>query len=316
MTPRRKLLAFPVLGLAASIVWTLVGGMSVASGQEKPLSIHRAHEGSYRKPYGEPIFILALGSDAGAPKYGRGGSYGSGRADSIHIIAINPVLKKATLVGIPRDSYVKLSCGGQNKINAGLQFGGAKCMVDTVEALSGGRISFDYYVLGGFQSVENAVNDLGGVPVNVERGDVSGSSRVLKDHNSRANGIRTGQNVLNGHDALAYSRDRHDYGRGDFDRTIHQGQVFVGGLTKARALVATDPGKTLSFLRTVFKNVRTDIPLVEAFHLGLLALQISPSDVTNTLLDGTTGTTSAGSSVLLVNPRRILDNVADDAIID
>jgi anionic cell wall polymer biosynthesis LytR-Cps2A-Psr (LCP) family protein len=122
--------------------------------------------------------------------------------------------------------------------------------------------------------------------------------------------------TLNGPQALAYSRNRHDYGRGDFDRTIHQGQVLVGALTKARTLVDANPGKTMTFLRTIFKNVRLDIPLAEAFRLGLLALQISPSDVKNTLLDGTTGTTSAGSSVLLFNPQPLLANVADDAIIN
>ena len=316
MTSRRKLLAFPALGLLAAMVWTVAGGVTVAKGQEKEISIHRAHEGSYRKPYGKPIFILALGSDAGAPKYGRGGSYGSGRADSIHIIAINPVQKKATLVGIPRDSYVDLACGGKDKINAGLQAGGAECMVNTVEALTGGKIRFDYYVLGGFQSVENAVNDLGGIPVKVDRGTFGNSSRVLKDDNSRAQGIRTGPNVLSGKQALAYARDRHDYLRGDFDRTIHQGQVFLGGLTKARTLVGVDPGKSLSFLRTVFRNVRTDIPVVEAFHLGLLALQITPADVTNTLLDGHPDNVGKASVVFLDNPGPLLANVADDAIIN
>jgi polyisoprenyl-teichoic acid--peptidoglycan teichoic acid transferase len=305
MTSTRKLLAFPALGLAAALVWTVAGGMTVATGQEKEISIHRAHEGSFRKPYGSPIFILALGSDAGAPKYGRGGTYGSGRADSIHIIAINPAQKKATLVGIPRDSYVDLACGGKDKINAGLQAGGPKCMVDTVD-----------YALGGFQSVENAVNDLGGIPVKVARGTFGNSKRVLKDDNSRAKGIRTGANVLNGHDALAYARDRHDYIDGDFDRTVHQGEVFIGGLTKARTIVTVDPGKTLSFLRTIFKNVRTDVPVVEAFHLGLLCLQIKPEDVTNTLLDGHADNVGKASVVFLDNPLPLLANVADDALID
>ena len=311
---RRSLLTLTTIGLASALVWPLVGGMTVAQGQEKPIVIKRAHAGSYRHSFTKPIFILGLGSDAGAPKYGRGGGITSGRADSIHIIAINPVQKKATIVGIPRDSYVDLACGGKNKINAGM-LSGVKCMVDTVEQMSGGRLRFDYYMAGSFESLEKMVNDLGGVPVTVEPG-LGSARRVLKDHSSRSTGIRTGKTVLKGPQALAYSRNRHDYGRGDFDRTVHQGQVLIGSLTKARELVELDPGKTLTFIRSIFKNCRVDIPLTEAFRLGLMALQIQPSDVKNTFLDGTTGTTSAGSSVLLFNPQPLLANVADDAIIN
>ena len=78
-----------------------------------------------------------------------------------------------------------------------------------------------------------------------------------------------------------------------------------------------DPGKTLSFLRTIFRNVRTDVPVVEAFHLGLLCLQIKPADVTNTLLDGHADSLASGESVVFLdNPLPLLANVADDALID
>jgi len=321
---RRNLLVFPALGMAAALLWTVVGGVNVARGQDKPVVIKRAHAGSFRAAPNGLIFILALGSDSGAPRYQRGGKPEKGRSDSIHIIAINPQLKKATLVGIPRDSYVPLApgCGpSPNKINAAMYFGGLKgqgpdCIVRTVELLSGNRIHFNYYMLGGFDNLENMVNSLGGVPVNVEPGNVGNTQHVLKDPFSKSTGIRVGLQTLSGREALAYSRNRHDYGRGDFARTVHQGQVMVGGLTKARALAFTDPGKTLSFLRTIFANVKLDIPLIDAFHLGLFALQIKPADVTNTFLDGTTGPSPAGSSVFLVDPGLILANVADDGVID
>lgn len=311
MSRRRFVALMTSMAVLAAVAWTVVGGMTVAQGQEKPIVIQRAHASSYRPSFREPIFILALGTDSGAPRYNRPGKYASGRADSIHIIAINPTLKKATIVGIPRDSYVPIPCGGvssPNKINAAR---GTECMIQTVEQLSGNRIRFDYFMVGGFEQLENAVKALGGVPVNVER-PLGG---VSDDRASRSVGLRGGFQTLSGPRALAYSRNRHDYGRGDFDRTIHQGQVLVGGLTKARQIAARDPGQTLSFLRTLFANLKTSIPLVEAFHLGLLALQIEPKKVTNTLLDGTTGNTSAGSSVILSNPQRLLSDIATDAIV-
>ena len=322
MTNHRRFLAgFVAMGVAAAVLWTVVGGVTVATGQEKPIVIKRAHAGSYRPSFTKPIFILALGSDAGSERYNRGNKPERGRADSIHIIAINPTLKKATVVGIPRDSFVPVACGtSPNKINAAMYFGGLRnqgpqCMVSTVERMSGGRIRFDYYMVGGFDQLENMVNDIGGVPVTVE-GGIGAARNVLRDPSSRSQGIRKGLRVLTGKQALAYSRNRHDYARGDFSRTFHQGQVLVGGLTKARQLAAKDPGKTLLFLRSIFANVKTDIPLLEGFRLGLLALQIPPANVENTFLDGGTGTTSAGSSVLLSNPQRILNDVADNAVLD
>lgn len=318
MSPRRRFVALlSAVSLLAAVAWTLAGGMTVAQGQEKPIVIKRAHAGSFRPSFTRPIFILALGTDSGARRYGRGGRYEKGRADSIHIIAINPRLKKATLVGIPRDSYIPIACGSSpNKINAasffgGLQNRGPECMVRTVENLSGGRIKFDYYMVGGFEQLENAVNEIGGVPVTVER-PIGGR---FNDTASRSHGMRSGLHTLTGRQALSYARNRYEYGRGDFDRARHQGQVMIGGLTRARQLVAADPGKTLSFLRTMFRNMKSTIPLLEAFRLGLVALQISPADVTNTILDGGTGTRGGASVVVLSNPRRILDDIADDAVL-
>ena len=317
MNPRRKLLALgTAITIAAGVAWTFVGGVTVARGATPPIEIHRAHAGTFRPSFDKPIFILAIGSDSGTKLFHRGGTPQHGRSDSIHIIAINPKLKKATVVGIPRDSYVPIACGSSpNKINASMFFGGPDCLIKTIENMSGGAIRFDYYMVGSFDSLIHMVNDIGGVTVTVDPG-LGASKHRLQDHNSRAKGIKVGVTHLNGYDALAYSRDRHDYARGDFDRTRHQGLVLIGGLQQARKLVKADPGKTLTFLRTIFRNVKTDIPLTEAFKLGLLALEISPSDVTNTFLDGGTGSTPAGSSVLLNDPKPLLRNVADDAVID
>ena len=300
------------LALAAALAWTAVGGMTVAQGQEEPIVINRAHAGSHRPSFDRPIFILALGSDAGSPLYRRGGTMQRGRADAIQIIAIEPRLKKASIVGIPRDSFVPLACGGQQKINAGMFFGGPECMVSTVERLvrdSGGPASFkfDYYMVGGFEHLANMVNDLGGIPVNVPY--------AMNDRASRAN-LRKGPQTLRGDEALAMSRNRKDAPRGDFSRSENQGLVMIGALTKARQLAAKDPSRTLDFLRSIFANVKMNIPLVEGFRLGLVVLQINPKDVTNVVPNADTGNTSAGSSVILdERSYRVYRDIADDGVL-
>ena len=60
-----------------------------------------------------------------------------GRSDSIHILGINPAQHRATIYGIPRDSWVTVSTGGTNKINAAMPVGGPEATVATVEQLTG-----------------------------------------------------------------------------------------------------------------------------------------------------------------------------------
>ena len=96
----------------------------------------------------DPIFILILGSDSRP-----GTALEDGLCDSIHILGIDPKTKRATLVGIPRDSYVPIASGGTNKINVALSQGGPEGMVATVENLT--DITFDYYMLTGFEGINN-----------------------------------------------------------------------------------------------------------------------------------------------------------------
>ena len=300
------------LALAGALAWTAVGGMTVAQGQEEPIVINRAHAGSHRPSFDRPIFILVLGSDTGSPLYNRGGTMQRGRADAIQIVAIEPRLKKASIVGIPRDSFVPLACGGRQKINAGMFFGGPECMVATVERLvrdAGGPpgFKFDYYMVAGFEHLANMVNDIDGIPVDVPYN--------MNDRASRAN-LRRGPQTLNGAEALAIARNRKDAPRGDFSRSENQGLVLIGGLTKARQLAAKDPSKTLGFLRSVFANVKMNIPLVEGFKLGLVTLQIDPKDVTSVVPNADTGNTSAGSSVILDDRSyRVYRDLADDGVL-
>lgn len=312
MSRRRSLVIMCSLALAGALAWTAVGGMTVAQGQEEPIVINRAHAGAHRPSFDRPIFILALGSDSGSPLYRRGGTLQRGRADSIHIVAIEPRLKKASIVGIPRDSFVPLTCGGQQKINAGMFFGGPECMVGTVERLvrdHGGPagFKFDYYMVTGFEHFANMVNDLGGLTFDVPF--------AMNDRSSRTN-LRRGTQQLNGAEALGVARNRHNAPRGDFTRSENQGLLMVAGLAKARQLSGKDPSKTLDFLRSVFANVKLNIPLVEAFKLGLVALQIEPKDVTNVVPNADTGNTSAGSSVILDDRSyRVYRDIADDGVL-
>jgi LCP family protein required for cell wall assembly len=154
--------AVAALSLAAG-----VAGLGFATIRATPavggpvFEIGRAHAEVAPVLAGEkPIFILLLGSDARP-----GIATDRGLSDSIHILGINPAERRASLVGIPRDSYVALSTGGNGKINAAMPKGGAEAMVATVEDLAG--ITFDYYALTSFTGLTQVVNAVGGLDIEV-----------------------------------------------------------------------------------------------------------------------------------------------------
>ena len=306
---RRRTSVLVLVGaiVASGIAWSSLGGINVASGQTPTPSteIHRAHAGAYAPEPGKPIFLLLLGSDSGAHRYGRGGRQDRGRSDSIHIVAINPKLGKATIVGIPRDSFVPIPGHGTHKINAAMFFGGPQLTVATVEQMSG--IRFDYYMLTNFADFADMGTEFGGLTIRVPY--------AMNDHHSRAH-FPAGTQRLNGPQVLAFSRDRYDPPKGDFDRSLNQGSVLQAAQAQARKDLVVDPTKLLKYLQIIRRHVATDIPLTESLKLGLLALRLRPSVVTNVVLDGKTGATSDGSSVLLSSKAyATLHDVANDGVL-
>lgn len=291
-------------GVASIALWSEV---SVApAGGAKAVQIRSTNHGFYRTEPDRPVFILAIGSDAGSPRYKREGPADRGRADSIHVIAINPQRKAGTIVGIARDTYVSVP-GFGGKINGALAAGGPDLMVQVVEGLTG--ITLDYWMLVSFEGFEDMINEIGGVVVDIPYSITDRYSRSKFDK---------GQQVLGGFQALAFARNRYDAPRGDFSRSENQGLIMLGALRHARAETFTNPGRYLHYLKVLFKYVATDLSADEALELGMLATQIQTTAIANVVADGYPTTTSDGASIvrLTSSADALFADVADNAIID
>lgn len=302
MNPRGRLLSLLALGAAAAIAWTSLGVFDVAAGKDRPVLIARAHEGERAPSYSKPIFLLTLGGDA------RNGNPTHVRMDSIHIVAIDPVSMTASIVGIPRDSWVDLPGRGKDKINSAGYFGGPELMIKAVEKLS--NCSFDYYTLTSFRNFTTLVDQFGGITLNVPR-------RMYEKGSSHIN-LFPGVQRLDGKQALAWSRNRHQRPRGDFDRSEAQGQLMVAALAEAQKDYGDDAGTSLRNLATLRKNLNLNIPLDEGLKLGLFALRIKPENVRNIVLDGGTGTSSGGASIVEITQKGLnqLQDVCTDGVLD
>jgi LCP family protein required for cell wall assembly len=290
------------LAMSAWVAGTLAGSFGAAPAAGATfLQVGRAHEEADYAPSvegDEPIFVLLLGSDArpGTP-------VDHGLADSIHILGINPGATRATLYGLPRDSYVPLASGGTGKINAAMPPGGLEAEIATVENLTG--ITFDYYALTGFDGFRSAIKDIDGLTVNLPYA-VSGLDRSYPE----------GESTLNSEDALRLARIRKTVPRGDFDRSLHQGLIMISALAQFRQEYGKDAGALFTWLGAGYRGVQFDVPLPELTRLAELAMSIKPNRVTNLVALGSVGSAGGLSIVNLSSDNeRLFRDLAEDGYI-
>jgi LCP family protein required for cell wall assembly len=247
--------------------------------------------------WGSTVFILALGSDE------RPG-LDSARTDAIHVIGLNPGQRRATIINIPRDTWVDIPGHGQNRINTAYTFGGPQLAAQTVSNFVGIPLGFVFVTT--FAGLREMVDDLGGVSIDVPY--------VMDDPNSGA-AFGPGMQQLNGDQALAWSRDRH-IPDGDIARTGHQGELIIHALGDLRAK-GVDLSGMVHTLDILYRSVRViGVSAPDLFRLGRAALSIEPSSVRNYTIPVTAGFKGA-ASVLFAQPSvgSLFADFRDDAVL-
>ncbi len=287
---RRALITLAALVVVTALVTSLalVTGFHNAASAQPTVTIQRAHSGKAAPSLKGRLTFLVIGSDSGAPKFGRGGTAAGGRSDSIHLVVLDTVKGRGISIGFPRDSYVPIPGHGTSKINASMSFGGPPLLIRTIEQLTG--INVDYYALTSFDGLTDLVSKVGGVTVGVDMN--------LVDSFSGAN-FRKGTQRLNGTQALAYSRARHGTPQGDLTRSKHQGQVILGGLRTFQQQVSKDPTQVMKWLAVLHDEVQVNLPFAETLRLALYATTVSPSHINNVVAPGVPGSAGAASVVRL-----------------
>lgn len=151
-----------------------------------------------------------------------GGDLGSSRTDTILLVHVPALLsaEPATLVSIPRDSYLEIPGWGMDKVNAAFAEGGAPLLTQTVEQATGLRI--DHYAEVGFGGFGAVVDALGGVGICLPE--------PLDDPLAGVD-LPAGCQVVDGRSALGYVRSR-DTPRADLDRMTHQREFMAALLER------------------------------------------------------------------------------------
>ncbi|KQB83442.1 LCP family protein [Corynebacterium lowii] len=152
-------------------------------------------------------------SEEDVERLGTGGDIGVGRTDTVMLLHI-PTGGKATLVSLPRDSYVAVPGYGMDKLNAAFTYGGPQLLTETVEQATGLRIN--HYAEIGMGGLANVVDSVGGVEVCPEE--------PIDDPLAQLS-IQAGCQKVDGPTALGYVRTRSTAG-GDLDRIQRQREFF------------------------------------------------------------------------------------------
>jgi LCP family protein required for cell wall assembly len=229
-------------------------------------------------------FFLVIGSDArpGQPVTGA-------RADSLHVVGVNPRAGRASVLGIPRDAWVPIPGWGTDKVNASLAIGGPDLVVQTVERLTG--IPIDAYVLTGFAGFEAIVSEIGGIDIRIPY--------PISDRYAHAR-FRKGPEHLSANEALAFSRARHALPNGDFDRSLNQGRLLIAALATLRdALSSRGAAAMFPWAVAAARDLHTDLSLGDAVELLLAAPAFDPVRVRNEVAVGRVGSVGGRSVVFL-----------------
>ena len=199
----------------------------------------------------EPFTILLMGIDSTDEVLSKNAI---ANGDTLILITFNPKTLTATMISIPRDSYVPIACWSdkaENKITHAAGYG-TECMMQTIENYF--DVTIDYYAKINFKGLVKLVDAVGGVEVNV-----NANQTLCTDDSSRGGQvcIDPGLQTLNGEQALVYARNRKQLVNGDFGRGLHQQEIVMALINKMKTI--TEVSKFMDILNTISNSLDTNL---------------------------------------------------------
>ena len=197
----------------------------------------------------EPFSILLMGIDSTDEVLTKNAI---ANGDTLILITFNPKTLNATMISIPRDSYLPIACWSgnpENKITHAAAYGN-DCIIQTIQNYF--NVKIDYYAKINFKGLVKLVDAMGGVDVNVEK-------RLCTDDSSRMNEIciDPGYQTLNGEQALVFARNRKALANGDFGRAKHQQEIVMALVNKMKTI--NNVSTFMDILNTISNSMDTNL---------------------------------------------------------
>ncbi len=183
-----------------------------------------------------------------------------GRSDTLMIATIDPMLDKATLLSIPRDTRVHIERHGYDKINAAYAYGGEKLTKRTVEDFLG--VNLDHYVLIDTRSFVKIIDAIGGIDIDVEK-RMRYEDPYDDDGGLHIN-LYPGMQHMDGKTAITYVRYRDE--EGDIGRIERQQKFMKACMDKftSPSIITRLP----ALVSEVMDAIKTDMSITELLALA------------------------------------------------
>lgn len=155
----------------------------------------------------------------------------TGRSDSVMIGTLDLKNRKLKITSLMRDMYLQIPGHDDNRFNAAYSYGGVGLLYQTIATNFG--LQLDGYVVVDFDAFKNVIDTLGGVSIHLTDAEQEYLTTAYKK--GTVTKLKKGENIMNGKQALAYTRIRQD-ADGDFGRTKRQRKVLQAIFTKVKSM--------------------------------------------------------------------------------
>lgn len=204
----------------------------------------------------DPFNVLLVGSDSreGLTEQEQldlgARAVGGERADTLILAHIDPTNDHITMVQFPRDLWVPIAGGSENKINSALE-GGPKTLVATIKDLTG--LEINKYVQVNLAGFRDLVDAIGGVDICITEPipfDPHTGIEITEDE--------LGMVHFNGDRAIRFVRSR-NFATGDFARIQNQQKFVAAAIDKVTSTSTfLNPGRILRLADIAGDNLKTD----------------------------------------------------------
>ena len=282
---KRKKGKIKIILLVILIILLLAGGTFAyktyknGGGLQGMLATAVGHDEETRKSLPEfHVLLMGISSDISVEL-----------SDTIMIASYNPNTQKATLVSVPRDSYVgenRLAATSYDKINALCQQGPEKTL-EAVNELTG--LDLDKYVVIDTEALKELVDAIGGVdfdvPIDMKYDDNKQDLHI---------NLKKGMQHLDGQQAEWLVRFRHnndgtsypsEYGDNDIGRMRTQREFITAVIEQT--LQAKNIFKIGNILDIASKYVETNVDLEQVKNYAPYAVEFDMKNLKTANLPGT-----------------------------
>lgn len=226
-------------------------------------------------------------------------------ADTIMIASIDDETKEVKIVSVYRDTMTMQMDGKIKKANNAYFTGGPK---DAINMLNKNYdLDIEDYVTVDFGVMADVVDLLGGIEIDVSKAEAEEMNRHIvgtaQSVGKKASTMKPGLQVLNGVEAVTYSRIRKNVG-GDYGRTERQRLVIQKLVEKVKQ---TDISTLNKIVDQVFSQVSTSFTLKEIISLASGVMQYQLGENSGFPFEKTDGSVEGIGSVVI--PVDVVKNV-------